>query len=62
MERIEMSQQERDWLDWLRRARDRKMTQREAAEKMEVSERWVRKLLRRMQQEGDRVVSACSIP
>jgi transposase len=56
MERIGMSQQERDWLDWLKRARDKKMTQREAAERMGVSERWVRKLLKRMQSEGDRVV------
>lgn len=56
MERIAMSQQERDWLDWLKRARDKKLTQREAAEKMGVSERWVRKLLRRMEQEGDLVV------
>ena len=56
MERIEMSQQERDWLDWLKRARDRKMTQREAAEKMGVSQRWVRRLLGRMKKEGDRVV------
>ena len=43
-------------LDWLKRARDRKMTQRAAAEKMGVSERWVGKLLRRMKREGDRVV------
>ena len=43
-----MGQQERDWLVWLKRARDRKMTQREAAERMGVSDRWVRKLLRRM--------------
>src|SRR5260221_2251678 len=56
MERIEMSQGERDWLDWLKRARDRKMTQREAAERMGVSDRWVRKLLHRMKLEGDRVV------
>jgi transposase len=56
MERIEMSQEERDRLDWLKRARDRKMTQREAAERMGVSERWVRKLLERMKREGDRVV------
>lgn len=56
MERIGMSQRERDRLDWLRRARDRKMTQREAAEKMEVSERWVRKMLVRMKQQGDAVV------
>lgn len=56
MERIAMSQQERDWLDWLKRARDRKMTQKEAAERMGVTERWVRKLLRRMKTGGDRVV------
>jgi transposase len=56
MERIAMSQRERDWLDWLKRAREGKMTQREAAERMEVSERWVRKLLRRMKQQGDSVV------
>ena len=56
MERIAMSPKERDWLDWLRRARDGKMTQREAAERMEVSERWVRELLRRMKQQGDSVV------
>ncbi len=56
MERIGMSQQERDWLDWLKRARDEKMTQREAAERMSVSERWVRKLLKRMKREGDHVV------
>lgn len=51
-----MSQWERDRLDWLKRARDSKMTQREAAERMEVSERWVRKLLRRMKKQGDSVV------
>lgn len=56
MERIAMSQEERDWLDWLKRARDQKMTQREAAERMGVSERWVRKLLRRMKTQGDAVV------
>jgi transposase len=51
-----MSQQERDWLDWLKRARDGKMTQREAAERMGVSDRWVRKLLERMKKQGDAVV------
>src|SRR3984893_15269643 len=56
MERIAMSQEERDWLEWLKRARDGKMTQREAAERMGVSERWVRKLLRRMKTQGDTVV------
>jgi DNA-binding Lrp family transcriptional regulator len=56
MERIGMSQQERDWLDWLKGARDKKMTQREAAQRMGASERWVRKLLQRMKRKGDRVV------
>src|SRR6202162_2978508 len=56
MERMEMSQKERDRLDWLKRARDKKMTQREVAERMGVSDRWVRKLLRRMKREGDHVV------
>jgi transposase len=56
MERIAMSQEERDWLEWLKRARDGKMTQREAAERMGVSERWVRKLLLRMKKQGDAVV------
>ena len=32
MERMAMSQQERDRLDWLKRARDGKMTQREVAD------------------------------
>jgi predicted DNA-binding protein (UPF0251 family) len=56
MERVAMSQQERDWLDWLKRARDGKMTQKQAAERMGVSERWVRKLLLRMKAEGDKAV------
>lgn len=51
-----MNQQERDWLDWLKRAGEGVMTQRQAAEKMGVTERWVRKLLSRAKQEGDRVV------
>jgi len=50
-----MSQEERDWLEWLKRARDGTITQRQAAEKMGVTHRWVRKLLRRMKEEGDRV-------
>lgn len=34
-----MSQEERDCLDWLKRAKDGSMSQREAAEKMGVSAR-----------------------
>ena len=56
MERIAMSQEERDLLEWLKRARDGKMTQREAAERMGVTERWVRKLLVRVKKQGDAVV------
>ena len=56
MERIAMSQEERDWLDWLKRARDGQVTQKWAAEKMGVSERWVRRLLEQMKTKGDAVV------
>jgi transposase len=56
MERIEMSQEERDRLEWLKRAKDGVISQREAARRMGVSDRWVRKLLKRMKRQGDRVV------
>ena len=56
MERIEMNQEERDWLDWLKRAKDGVVTQRMAAEKMGVTERWVRSLLVEMKTKGDGVV------
>ena len=51
-----MNQEERDRLVWLRQARKQQITQREAAERMEVTERWVRKLLARMRVARDRVV------
>jgi len=51
-----MSQQERDWLDWLKRARDGHVTQRFAAEKMGITDRWVRSLLAEMKVKGDAVV------
>ena len=51
-----MNQEERDWLEWLKRAQDGVVTQRQAAEKMGVSDRWVRKLLVRMKSDGDGVV------
>src|SRR5580698_8618365 len=56
MERIEMSQEERDKLEWLKRAKDGVISQREAARKMGVTDRWVRKLLKRMSKRGDAVV------
>jgi len=51
-----MSQEERDELDWLKRAKAGSVTQQEAARKMGVSDRWVRKLLQRMSEQGDTVV------
>ena len=51
-----MNQQQRDWLQWLHQAKRKQITQATAAQRMGVSERWVRKLLRRMKQEKDRVV------
>jgi len=56
MERIAMSQEERDWLDWLKRVKDGQVTQRFAAEKMGVTDRWVRSLLAEMKVRGDSVV------
>ena len=56
MERIAMSQKEREKLEYLKRARDKVIRQWKAAKDMEVSERWVRKLLQRMKKEGDAVV------
>src|ERR1700690_3532806 len=56
MERIAMSQEERDDLDWLKRVKEGSLTQREAALKMGVSDRWVRRLLQRMSKQGDTVV------
>ena len=51
-----MSQEERDRLHWLKLARDKKITQKVAAERMEVSARRVRQLLRKLKSKGDGVV------
>ncbi len=56
MERIAMGQEERDKLEWLKRAKDKVISQRKAAERMGVSDRWVRKLLQRMKRQGDGAV------
>jgi transposase len=55
-ERMAMNQKERDWLHWLKQAKEKKLTQKQAAEKMEVSERWVRTLLKKWKRKGDAVV------
>jgi len=56
MERIETCQQERDRLEWPKRAKDGVINQREAAWRTGVTDCWVRKLLKRMKRQGDRVV------
>src|SRR5208283_4926544 len=55
-EPITMNQKERDWLQWLQQAKKKQITQQEAAARMGVSARWVRKLLTRMKRKGERVV------
>jgi len=55
-ELILMSQEERDRLKVLHEASKRQITQKQAAEEIGVTERWVRKLLARMRKEGDRAV------
>lgn len=51
-----MTQKERDWLHWLKQLRDKKITQKQAAQRMGVTTRWVRKLLKKFRRNGDRVV------
>ena len=55
-ERIEMSQDERDKLHYLKQVRDKKMTQKEAAGRMKITVRWVRQLVKKMKRKGDQVV------
>ena len=51
-----MSQRERDRLKVFQETSKRQITQKQAAEQMGVTPRWVRKLLARMRTEGDRAV------
>src|SRR5271169_4726858 len=51
-----MSQAERDRLDALKRAKKKLITQGQAAEEIGVTERQVRRLLRKLRRKGDRVV------
>ena len=48
-----LNQKERDWLQWLHQAKRKQITQRESAQRMQVSERWVRRLLQSTNGEGD---------
>jgi len=51
-----MTQRDRDRLVVLKQAHKRQITQKQAAEQLPCSERHVRRLLRRLKSEGDRVV------
>jgi transposase len=51
-----MTQQDRDRLVVLKKARKKLITQRQAAEELQISERHVRRLLVRLKEVGDRVV------
>src|ERR1700726_435591 len=51
-----MTQAERDRLGALKKAKKKLITQKEAAEEIGITERQVRRLLRKMKQKGDKVV------
>lgn len=51
-----MNQAERDRLDALKRAKKKLMTQKQVAEEIGVTERQMRRLLRKLRQKGDRAV------
>ena len=51
-----MTQSDRDRLVALKKAKDRKMTQRQAAGELQVSERQVRRLLVRLREGGDKAI------
>ena len=51
-----MSQTDRDRLVALKKAKDKKMTQRQAAEELNISERQVRRLLAKLRKGGDKAI------
>jgi transposase len=51
-----MTQADRDRLVALKKAKDKKMTQRQAAEELKISERQVRRLLKKLRSKGDKAV------
>jgi transposase len=51
-----MTQADRDRLVALKKAEDGKMTQRQAAEELKISERQVRRVLARLRKVGDKAV------
>jgi DNA-binding Lrp family transcriptional regulator len=55
-EQLLLTSKDRDRLKVLHEAEKGHIRQREAARQLKTSERWVRKLLQRMRQKGDRAV------
>lgn len=53
-EELLVKQRDRDFLKVLHEVRRGHITQRQAAEQLKVTERWIRTLLRRIREEGDR--------
>ena len=51
-----MTQAERDRLDALKKAKKKLITQKQAAEEIGITERQVRRLLRKMRRKGDQTV------
>ena len=51
-----MTTQDRDRLKVLHEVKKKHITQKEAAEQLGLSRRWVKKLVRRLRKEGDRGV------
>ena len=51
-----MTQADRDRLVALKKAKDKKMTQRQAAEELDITERQVRRLLAKLRKEGDKAI------
>ena len=50
---LALHEKERDRLVVLRQVKEGKLTQRVAAEQLQLSVRWVKKLLQRMREQGD---------
>jgi DNA-binding Lrp family transcriptional regulator len=55
-ERLLLTQKERDRLKVLHEVRQGHLTQRAAAEQLGISERWVREMVERIRQRGDRAI------
>jgi hypothetical protein len=55
-EKLLLTQRDRDRLKVLHQVRKGQLTQRQAGEQLKLTDRWIRKLLLRMKEQGDRAV------